>query len=250
MNKILYVSDLDGTLLNINQNLDLDIIQRLNNLIDKGINFTISSGRGDSAKDILNDVHFKLPIMLLNGSVNYDFKKRKYIDKRIIPSDKVQELIKITKEVGYTEFVIKAFRKEKIVDLEAKKWTSDIECISINIVNDKERMLYISEVLSNIEGINFFIHKSVYSEEIYYCDITQKNVSKASAMERLKKEYNFNKVIAFGDSQNDLPLMEVADEFYAVGNAIDIVKKKATGVIGSAYEGGVVEFMESRMVDR
>ena len=68
-------------------------------------------------------------------------------------------------------------------------------------------------------------------------------------MERLKKEYNFNKVIAFGDSQNDLPLMEVADEFYPVENAIDIVKKKATGVIGSAYEGGVVEFMESRMVE-
>ena len=76
--RVLYVSDLDGTLLNKNQELDVDTCKQINQLIDKGINFTISTGRGDSTKNILKDVHFKYPIMILNGTLNYDFDNKKY----------------------------------------------------------------------------------------------------------------------------------------------------------------------------
>lgn len=107
-------------------------------------------------------------------------------------------------------------------------------------------MQKLSESLKKIEGINFFTHKSVYDEEEWFCDIIMENVSKASAVKELKEKYNFDKIIFFGDSENDLPLAKVSDEFYAVENAVNIVKQNATAVIESCFENGVVNFISKQ----
>ncbi len=67
-------------------------------------------------------------------------------------------------------------------------------------------------------------------------------------MKEFKAKYGFDKIIAFGDSENDLPLAEIADEFYAVSNATDIVKQHATAVIGSCFEDGVVKFIAKQNI--
>ena len=43
--ELLYVSDLDGTLLDGEGKLPSDSIKRLNRLIDKGLNFTVATAR-------------------------------------------------------------------------------------------------------------------------------------------------------------------------------------------------------------
>ena len=53
----------------------------------------------------------------------------------------------------------------------------------------------------------------VYSNGECFCDIVLENISKASGLKELKEQYEFDKVISFGDSENDLPLAEVSDEF-------------------------------------
>ncbi len=52
--------------------------------------------------------------------------------------------------------------------------------------------------------------------------------------------------MAFGDAMNDLPLFGVADESYAVENALPEVKEAATGVIGTNEQGGVARFLMER----
>ena len=52
--KVLYVSDLDGTLLNMKARLDKAAVKELNNLIKNGVNFTVATGRGDSVRKILS----------------------------------------------------------------------------------------------------------------------------------------------------------------------------------------------------
>ena len=96
--KTLYVTDLDGTLLNMKQELNKEVAEQINKLINKGINFTVSTGRGDSIRTILKDINFKLPAMILNGALNYDFDKRKYVDAKAIPINKVTEIMQI--EIG------------------------------------------------------------------------------------------------------------------------------------------------------
>ena len=66
--KLLYVSDLDGTLLDGDGQLPEDSVKRLNQLIDKGLNFTIATARNyDSAYPLLKGLNLKYPVILFNG---------------------------------------------------------------------------------------------------------------------------------------------------------------------------------------
>ena len=96
--KTLYVSDLDGTLLNMKQELNKSTAEQINKLINKGIDFTVSTGRGDSIRTILKDINFKLPVMILNGALNYDFSKKEYVDAKAIPINKVTEIMQIVND--------------------------------------------------------------------------------------------------------------------------------------------------------
>ena len=66
--KFLYVSDLDGTLLDGDGQLPEDSVKRINRLIDKGLNFTIATARNyDSAYPLLKGLNLKHPVILFNG---------------------------------------------------------------------------------------------------------------------------------------------------------------------------------------
>lgn len=246
--KVLYVSDLDGTLLNMKQELNKNTAEQINKLINKGVNFTISTGRGDSVRTILKDINFKLPAMILNGALNYDFDKKEYIDAKAIPVDKVIEIMQIVNDFGFITFEIQTIFDGKVSRLKVNDWNHKSQCLALNITNNKAKMEEFTKLLNKVEGITFFTHKKVYADDIWFCDIILKDVSKASALKEFKEKYGFDKVIAFGDSENDLPLAEVSDEFYAVSNGVEVVKQKATGVIGSCFENGVAEFISKQNI--
>ena len=58
-----------------------------------------------------------------------------------------------------------------------------------------------------------------------------------------KEEYGFDKLVVFGDSANDITMFRIADEAYAVSNAVDELKALATGIIGSNEEDAVAKFL-------
>lgn len=147
---------------------------------------------------------------------------------------------------GFITFEIQTIFNDSVSRFSVSDWNKKSDCLALNITNTKTKIEELSKILSKVEGINFFTHKKVYADNIWFCDIILKDVSKASTLKEFKERYNFDKVIAFGDSENDLPLAEIADEFYAVSNATDIVKQKATAVIGSCFENGVVKFISKQ----
>ena len=227
----------------MNQELNLSTIEKLNNLIEKGINFTISTGRGDSIRTILKDVHFKLPVMILNGTLNYDFAKKEYVNAKPIPNAKVLDLMNKLADFNTKTFEIQTIIGDKVSRFGIEKWNKSSKVLAINLLFLEEKKEELSNILDRVEGINFFIHKKVYSNGECFCDIVLENVSKASILKEFKEQYGFDKVISFGDSENDLPLAEASDEFYAVDNGSEIVKEKATAVIESCYDDGVANFI-------
>lgn len=147
---------------------------------------------------------------------------------------------------GFVTFEIQTIFNGKVQRFPVSDWDKKSDCLALNITNTKIKMEELSKILIKIEGINFFTHKKVYEDDIWFCDIILKGVSKASTLKEFKEKYGFDKVIAFGDSENDLPLAEIADEFYAVSNGVDSVKQKATAVIGGCFENGVVNFIKEQ----
>ena len=88
-------------------------------------------------------------------------------------------------------------------------------------------------------------YRDNYSD-MYFLEIISGTVNKASGALQVKEIVGADKIIAFGDNLNDIPLFEIADESYAVSNAEDALKAIATGIIGSNNEDAVAEFIFER----
>jgi len=76
-------------------------------------------------------------------------------------------------------------------------------------------------------------------------------VSKGEALKILAQIYNFNveEVYVFGDSQNDIDMLRISRNSFAMGNAQKDVKEVARYVIPSNDEDGVAFAIEKILSD-
>lgn len=103
--KMLYVSDLDGTLLNSDALLNEDVPKRLNALIEQGLCFTVATARTyATVNSIVKDVHLTYPMILMNGVMLYDPVSKSCINAEIIERDSVEYILKGRKKFGVTGF--------------------------------------------------------------------------------------------------------------------------------------------------
>ena len=103
--KMLYVSDLDGTLLNSDALLNEDVPKRLNALIEQGLCFTVATARTyATVNSIMKDVNLTCPMILMNGVMIYDSVKKSCIHAEIIERDSVEYILKGRKKFGVTGF--------------------------------------------------------------------------------------------------------------------------------------------------
>lgn len=75
-----------------------------------------------------------------------------------------------------------------------------------------------------------------------------KEASKANAVRQLKQMFQCDRVVAFGDGVNDLDMFRMADECYAMENAVPELKSIATGVISSNNEDGVARWLRENCI--
>ena len=83
-------------------------------------------------------------------------------------------------------------------------------------------------------------------EQWYWLDVHHSDASKGGAIRTLKELLGLDRIICFGDSDNDLSMFEAADEGYAPSNANDAIKSAATAVIGHHDEEGIARFLRER----
>lgn len=103
--KMLYVSDLDGTLLDRDALLNENVPERLNRLIDKGLCFTVATARTyATVNSIVSDVHLTYPMILMNGVMIYDPVTKSCINAEIIERDSVKYILEGRKKFGVTGF--------------------------------------------------------------------------------------------------------------------------------------------------
>ena len=64
----------------------------------------------------------------------------------------------------------------------------------------------------------------------------------------MKEILGCDHLVVFGDGRNDLSLSSVADESYAMSNAVPELKEIATAEIGSNNEDGVAKWLEENVL--
>ncbi|MBT3923981.1 MAG: HAD family phosphatase, partial [Nitrospina sp.] len=108
MNKdLLYISDLDGTLLLPDGTFPENYKKRLNRLIDMGLRFTIATARNyDSAHPILNGLNLNLPVVLFNGVYLADFNSGQVLEyANCIDRKVVENMLKLALPQGIDPFI-------------------------------------------------------------------------------------------------------------------------------------------------
>ena len=103
--------------------------------------------------------------------------------------------------------------------------------------------------IKDIDGIYIAKYMDVYNPDCYNLEIYDIKSSKANAIKYLEKTYNYSKLITFGDNINDMPMFEISDECYAVGNAVDELKEIATDVLGSNRDDAVAGYIALRAIE-
>ena len=91
------------------------------------------------------------------------------------------------------------------------------------------------------------IYHCVYQKDIYsdeqWLEIMLKEVTKESAVQKLKQITQRDYVVVFGDGINDLEMFGIADECYAMSNAEPELKAAATKIIESNDNDGVARWL-------
>ncbi|MBR4949636.1 MAG: HAD family phosphatase, partial [Clostridia bacterium] len=78
--KKLYISDLDGTLLQNDCTLSEATIKIINKFIADGGYFSFSTARSPaSVSEFVRDIKLNIPLILMNGAMIYDIQKMKCI---------------------------------------------------------------------------------------------------------------------------------------------------------------------------
>lgn len=270
----LYVSDLDGTLLNSKAEVSGFTKNTLNDLIEKGVNFAVATARTPATVvDILEGINLKAPVVMMNGVIIYDIDKRKYIDIKNINNNSVNKVLKVLKNNKKDGFIygikdnhLWVYHKEftcsmeenfynercekplktfvKVEDYEEAIKGSDI--INFIIFDKIEVVKKVYEEIKAIEGITVDYYRDIYGDG-YYLEAYSNEASKANGIEYLSEYVYHSKLITFGDNLNDIPMFKISDECYATDNAAEELKTLATAVIGSNNDDGVAKFLINRI---
>jgi len=268
--RTLFVTDLDGTLLNRGSRISDFSRKTINGLVEKGLLFTYATARSlASASVVAEGLSTEIPIIAYNGAFivepsdgkillsNFITEEQKGFLKDVFRKNHVSPLVyayvngveKVTWRTALENDGIQRYlslrkgdkRFQPLSEEEADKlYVGD--SFYYTCIGEKEELQPVYEALKDSGDFNVLFHQELYRPE-YWCEILPKKATKANAIAELKKLWGCEKVVSFGDAVNDIPMFEISDECYAVENAVEELKKLATGVIGSNEDDGVAKWL-------
>lgn len=270
--KTLYVTDLDGTLLNTNEMLNVYTINMLNEFIKKGMAFTYATARSlASASIVTKGLELQLPAIVYNGafvintvsgerivSSNYTEEEKQYVISilnryDVYPlvyayQDGVEKVSwipeKETKGVAF--YLSKRKGDKRLNPVQDREQLYKGQVFYFTCIGEKEALEPIYHALKENLNYNCLLQKDIYDDS-YWCEVMPKKATKANAIQQLKEIYQFDRLVTFGDAINDIPMFQISDECYAVENAVSQLKEIATGIISDSNHDGVVKWLEERI---
>ena len=266
--KTLYVTDLDGTLLNTKDQISDYSLQVINGLVEKGMLFTYATARSlVSASVVTKGLSANIPVIAYNGALiiqpgtgevlsSLDFSKEEretvigvLKENRIFPlvysyvegKERVSWL-RAQENEGIRRYLSKrqGDRRMRPLETEEELYAGDI--FYFTCIGEKEELLPVFECFSADARYTCTLQQELYTPE-YWCEIMPKMATKANAVLRLKQLWGCDRVVSFGDAVNDIPMFRISDESYAVENAVSGLKALASGVIKSNDRDGVARWL-------
>ena len=262
-------TDMDGTLLDPKGQLDLPRLEKILDKLDQcDIRFVIATGNEvHRMRQLLGHLAERVVLVVANGA--RIFENNELIQAQTWDDAMVDKALDHFKgRECQDQFVVTAmnggFVKKGTVFTELDKFMTPemIEKLyqRMNFVDEFDTSLFggvlkmsmvVGEERSDavLQEINdlFDGHVRAVSSGYGCIDILQDGIHKAWGLEELLKRWNLKpeQIMAFGDSENDIEMLELAGISYAMENAEEAVKRVATKVAPANSQAGVYQVLEN-----
>lgn len=262
--KIILMSDMDGTLLDSTSNVSGKNQQAIRRFVAEGGHFGVATGRSQmNVPPYLQNVEINTPCILYNGCALYDFSAGKFLALYKITDKKAEEYLRFCL-TEYKDVMVHVYTPEmnyivspedradpqitllhrphvfcQIEDIIGKPW------IKILLSGKKDELLAMENKIIDFgmeETVNW-----VFSSDIYL-ELLPPKVTKGSMLSVLREIMGESyRIYAVGDYSNDREMLLEADVGIAVQNALPGIKDIADMITVSNDESAIADIIDNMM---
>ncbi len=242
------ISDLDGTLANSEHKVSEKNKNAIAYFVEQGGHFSIATGRTQkNVVPYMTDLMINAPCILYNGGALFSWQEQRFLKTMQMKSNDVSDFLRCC-ILSFPKMCIEVFTEEQLyvvtdpanIDEHMKREKQEFvyaqiddilgqSWIKIILCDSHEHLLASRNLLAEFHLDN---KTNQFFSAVTYLEIVGKHVSKGKMLGKLlnMEAYRLKKVIAVGDFENDIEMLQRADCGVAPANAQEDVKKIADWV--------------------
>lgn len=257
--------DIDGTLLDQDRKIRSAVKDAITAAKAQGVTVVLCTGRPlPGVKNQLAELNLNEAndyVITYNGSLVQATQSGEIISSYELSYEDYQEIEYMSRQVGshfhslddkgiYTanrDISKYSVHEAYLVDMPlyyraVDEMTPDMRYIKVMMI---DHPAVLDQAIAKLPAWFLEKYTTVKSDAFYY-EILNKNASKGSALQKLAEYLGIEQaeVMAIGDNENDLSMIEYAGIGVAMGNSIDKVKAAADIVTATNQEEGVAKVMK------
>lgn len=271
--KTLYATDLDGTVLGTDGRLSAEAATLWRRLVEAGVMLTYITARTPATVEpIMEAARPGLPGVVMTGAALWHPLRQQYLRVAYHRADDTATIADICRRHGVTPFVytmapgtnsltvyheapaltevedrfvadrtlnaLKSFRLHTPAPADTAACT-----VLFFAMGDPDGIRRVAEEISASTDCYASWYPDTYHPGLSLLEVFAHGVSKAEGLLEIKRRLGADRVVAFGDNLNDIPMLRAADTSVAVDNAHPEVKAVADLVIGPNTADAVLHYI-------
>ena len=264
----LVMSDIDGTILADDHQLDNELKATLNMLQEQQVSFVLASARSPKGMYAIAEALKikKQPLVCYNGALileNADEQDYSPIFSHELEKAEVQKMLDIL-ENNFPEITINLYAAKDWYIKEYNDWTeleagitketpikTNLKELIASSTRPIHKLLLIGETAAIQSCYEYLENMELETSAFYlskenYLEITHQEVSKEKALTELAEHFglSFDNILAMGDNFNDIPMLSLAGIGVAMENAPAAVQKSADKITASNNKNGASQALK------
>ncbi|MBV8425567.1 MAG: HAD family phosphatase [Candidatus Eremiobacteraeota bacterium] len=254
--------DLDGTLLNSDEHVSLRNTRAIQRALESGIRVVLVTGRGvDMPVRISRELGLNLPVICCHGALTKDFGSNRTLVHIPVPLAYAKTMIEYaeTHHLQVAVYVEEFFYRLTgstiyMADMTGPAW-KEVASFRELLTEAPTFIRFLGTEAVEALDREFSTFPLNYRYETWgsfvECAVLSRDAGKKQALVRLAADFQIprERVLAIGDSRNDVPMLQWAGIGVAMGNALPEVKQAVPVVTAGHDQDGVALAIERFALD-